>query len=90
MFAIKCDKPVIPLAFSYREPGKIRKKVFKQIALFTIKIGEPLYPDKSLKPKERETDLTIRSHRAVCELAGIDPNKNIYEPVFNDSKRIDY
>ena len=40
--------------------------------------------------EEREKDLTIRSHEAVCRLAGIDPKKNIYKPVFDHSKRIDY
>ena len=88
--AVSNDKPVLPLAFSYREPGRIRKNVFRQTALFTLRIGEPLYPDKTLKLKARETDLTIRAHNAVCTLAGIDPDKNIYAPVFNYSKRIDY
>ncbi|MBQ6016819.1 MAG: 1-acyl-sn-glycerol-3-phosphate acyltransferase [Clostridiales bacterium] len=88
--AVSNDKPVLPMGFSYREPGRIRKNVFHQTALFTLRIGEPLYPDKTLKLKDREKDLTIRAHNAVCTLAGIDPDMNIYEPVFNDSKRIDY
>ena len=90
MIAVSNDKPVIPLAFSYREPGWIRKHIFRQIATFTLHIGDPLFPDKNLKPKDREKDLTVRANKAVCALAGIDPDKNIYEPVFNDSKRIDY
>ena len=84
------DKPIIPLGFSYREPGWIRKHVFHQIALFTLHIGEPIYPDKTLTPKKREKDLTIRAHRAVCTLVGINPDENLYEPILNDSKRIDY
>ena len=44
----------------------------------------------SLRPKEREKDLTVRAHNAVCSLVGIDPVENIYEPEFNDSRRIDY
>ena len=88
--AISNDKPIIPLGFSYREPGWIRKRVFHQIALFTLHVGEPIYPDKTLKPKECEKDLTIRANRAVCALVGIDPDENIYEPEFNNSKRIDY
>ena len=88
--AVSNDKPVLPMGFSYREPGRIRRNVFHQTALFTLRIGEPLYPDKVLKLKDREKDLTIRAHKAVCVLAGIDPDMNIYEPVFNDSKRIDY
>ncbi len=88
--ACDCDKPVLPLAFSYREPGRIRKNIFRQIATFTLTIGEPLMPDKSLNPKEREKDLTIRCHDAVCRLAGIDPKDNLYPAEFKDSRRVDY
>ncbi len=88
--AVDSDKPIMPLAFSYREPGWIRKHIFHQIAKFTLRIGEPLYPNGELNPKAREKDLTERAHDAVCRLAGIDPEKNIYPKLFNDSKRIDY
>ena len=88
--AVTNDVPVIPLGFSYREPGWIRKHIFRQIACFTLHVGEPVYSDNSLKQKDREKDLTTRANKAVCVLTGIDPEKNIYEPVFNDSKRIDY
>ena len=90
LIAVRNDKPVIPMGFSYREPGWVRKHVFHQIALFTLHIGEPIYPDKTLKPKERVNDLTVRANKAVCALVGINPDENLYEPVFNDSKRIDY
>ncbi len=90
MIAVSNDKPILPLGFSYREPGWIRRHIFRQIAVFTLHVGEPIFPDKNLKPKEREQDLTIRSHRAVCSLVGIDPDKSRYESEFNDSKRIDY
>ena len=88
--AVANDKPIIPLAFTYREPGKIRRNIFRQIALFTLHIGEPIFPDNSLPAKARERDLTIRAHSAVCSLAGISPDENLYEHVFNNSKRIDY
>ena len=88
--AVRNDKPVIPMGFSYREPGWVRKHVFHQIALFTLHIGEPIYPDKTLKPRERVNELTVRANKAVCALVGINPDENLYEPVFNDSKRIDY
>lgn len=88
--ACRFGKPIIPLGFSYREPGWIRKHIFRQIARFTLTVGEPIYPDESLSRKERETDLTRRAHAAVCRLSGIEPDKNIYPPVFDNSKRIDY
>ena len=88
--ACESERPVLPLGFSYREPGWIRKHIFLQIACFTLRIGEPVFPDNSLSGKERRNDLTVRAHEAVCRLAGIDPKTNLYPPFFADSKRIDY
>ena len=90
--SIACDfdKPILPLAFSYRKPGFIRSRLFRQIACFDLHIGEPLFRDGTLPKKEQRDDLTIRTHEAICRLAGIDPKENLYAPLFNDSKRIDY
>lgn len=88
--ACDSDKPILPLGFSYREPGWIRKHIFRQIATFTLHVVEPLFPNKELNAKEREKDLLIRSHEAVCRLVGIDPEENLYPAVFDNSKRIDY
>ena len=89
-FAFRYNKPIVPIGFSYRKPGWIRRKIFKQIALFNVTIGEPLYIDQTLPKDEQIYDLTKRSHDAVCLLSGINPQDNIYEPVFNHDKRIDY
>ena len=87
-FACKYDKPILPMAYSYRKPNWIRRKIFRQIACLTLNIGEPIYKDDNLKGNLQEEDLTRRCHEAVCKLAGIE--NNIYEPIYNDSKRIDY
>ena len=84
------DKPILPMAFSYRKAGWIRRHVFRQIACFTLRIGEPLLPDPDLAGREREEELTERCHGAVCRLAGIDPEKNPYPPLFRNSERVDY
>ena len=91
-FAYKADRPLIPMAFSYRECGWIRKKIFHQIAKITLNIGEPLFVDKSLPQKEAIEKLTIEAHEKVCELAGWKKGENIYPPLYNKetSKRIDY
>lgn len=90
-FAAQFDKPVFPIGYSYRKPSWIRKKIFKQPAKITINIGEPIYPNKEiLNMTAREEDLTKRVHARVCELAGINPKDNIYPPIYNNSKRIDY
>ena len=89
-FACKYDKPVLPMAYSYRKPGWFGRTIFGKIALFTLRIGEPIYPDKSLEKEARVKDLNARVHAEICSLAGIDPDKNIYPPLYENSKRIDY
>ena len=88
--ACSFDKPILPMAISYRRPSWIRRKVFRQIACFTLSVGEPIYADKTLPQAEQRKELTVRSHEAVCRLAGIDPKENLYPPVFGKSKRVDY
>ena len=88
--ACRTNKPILPLAYSYRKPNWIRRNIFRQFACFDLHIGEPIYPDTSLPMKERELDLTRRVHEATCLLAGIDPKENVYPPIFNNSKRVDY
>jgi 1-acyl-sn-glycerol-3-phosphate acyltransferase len=89
-FACKTNRPVLPMAFSYREPNFIRKNIFKQIACFNLNIGEPIFPDESLPKKDREIDLVKKSHQAVCNLAGINPKENLYPPIFDNTERVDY
>lgn len=89
-FAVTFDKPLIPLAISYRKPGWVRRKIFKQIALLTLHIGEPLLKNKQLSPKEQEEDLLIRAHASMCDMVGIYPNESIYPPIFNNTRRVDY
>lgn len=90
-FACRNNKPIIPFGISYRKPNWFRKNILKQIACLTLSIGEPLYPDLTITNlKERELDLTRRCHEAVCRLANIDPKENLYPPIFDNTKRIDY
>ena len=87
-FSIACKNnvPIIPMAFTYRKPGWIRRKIFRQNALFMLNIGSPIYPNGELEQAAQIDDLTVRAHQAVCELAGIDNNK--YSPIYDHSKKM--
>ena len=88
--AVKNKKPILPMAFSYRKPGWIRRKIFKQIALFDLHIGKPLVPNPDLSLTAQIDDLTTRAHQSVCSLAGFKEN-NIYPPIYNKNvKRKDF
>lgn len=88
-FAVDTDKPVLPMAFSYRKPKGIGKLFYRKPWL-TLTVGEPLFADKSLTPFKAIEDLTIRAHREVCRLSGVGPEQNIYPPLYDKTKRIDY
>ncbi|MBE6764662.1 MAG: 1-acyl-sn-glycerol-3-phosphate acyltransferase [Ruminococcaceae bacterium] len=88
-FAVRHNKPVIPMAFSYRKSSGLRR-IFTKKPSMTLTIGEPVYMDTSLNKVQAADKLTRDSHAAVCRLAGIEPEENIYPPVFDNTDRIDY
>ena len=87
--AIKNNKPILPMAFSYRKPSWFRGKVLKQPAAITLTIGEPIFVDPELNKAAQIEDLTKRAHQAVCSLAGFDGD-NIYEPIYKNSRKIKF
>jgi len=88
-FAVRNNVPVLPLAYSYRKPKGLQK-IFWRRPLLTLSIGEPIFPNTELGKVAAADELARKAHAEVCRLAGINPEENIYEPVFNNSKRIDY
>lgn len=88
-FAVKANKPILPLAFSYRKPSWFRRLI-KQPAAITLTIGKPIFPNLELGLKEAEIDLTIRVHNEICKLAGIKEEDNLYNPIFDKDTRVDY
>lgn len=91
-FAYKTNRPILPMAYTYRPCGWFRKHITHSIAKLTLNIGEPIFVDKNLSQEDAIKDLTIRAHEAVCKLAGFEKDENIYEPLYykDKSKRIDY
>jgi len=88
-FSYRTERPILPMAWTYR-PLKGLNKLFHHFPLLTLNIGEPIYPNLNLDKKEGIKELTTRIHQSVCRLAGFKDGENIYEPIFNNSKRIDY
>ena len=87
--ACRCNKPILPIGFSFRKPSWFRKHILGQEVAITLNMGEPIFPDENLPEQERRIDLTTRVHNAVCYLADVNPKENPYEPIFNNSKRVD-
>ena len=80
--AYRYNLPVIPMAFSYRDPGSsftlfnfLRSLTGRQkLPMITLRIGEPILPDTSLGRKEAAGKLRKECHEAVVHLAGIRDN----------------
>ncbi|GHU26220.1 hypothetical protein FACS1894172_07330 [Spirochaetia bacterium] len=72
----KYNLPIIPLAFSYREPTGIYRFFKKGSPLITLRIGEPILPDLTLPRKEAVNILREQCHKKIVELAGIPEGEN--------------
>lgn len=72
--AFNYNLPVIPMAFSYRKPTGIYKFFKVKHPLITLKIGEPIFPDKTLGKQKCCDMLRIEAHKQICSLAGIKQN----------------
>lgn len=83
-YAVRFDKPVIPLAFSFRPRTGIYK-LFGKNPLVDLHIGEPLYADKSLPTGEAIDKLHAQTYHAMQVLAGINPG----DPTYNVDQNID-
>ena len=79
VFAYRYDIPVLPMAISYREVKNPVYKFFKKDnPYFTIRIGEPIFPDHTVSSRQGIEEMRIKCHNAVCIIAGIDPSENPY------------
>ena len=83
-YAVRYDKPVIPIAFSFR-PRKGIAKWFGKTPLVDLHIGEPLFPDKTLPIPEAIDKLHAEAYHTVQVLAGINPG----DPTYNTDQNID-
>ena len=65
-YADKLDIPVVPMLYCFKDARGLRKLLHLPKAV--IKIGDPIYTDKSLPPVERKADLARRTYDATVEL----------------------
>ena len=90
-YADKLDIPVVPMLYCFKEPRGLRKLFHLKKAV--IKIGDPIYVNKDLPPRERKADLAQRTYAATAELYEqfygipleyLEPYKEDYNPAIDD------
>lgn len=68
-YAVKCNKPVIPLAISYRPPKGLFKLWKRHGApCVNIEIGEPIFPDQTLTTQAAIKDMSDKSYKAIKDM----------------------
>ncbi len=83
-YAVKYDKPVLPITMSFRKRRGLLK-LFGKGPCVDLHIGEPLYADKSLTPREAEQKLHAEAYHVMQVMNGINPG----DPTYNTDQNID-
>lgn len=83
-FAVKYDKPVIPLTISFRK-RKGLWRLFGKKPCADLHIGEPLLPDTSLPTEEAIEKLHKEAYHTMQVMNGINPG----DPTYNTDQNID-
>ena len=84
-YAVKYDKPLIPISMSFR-PRKGIFKLFGKGPLVDLHIAEPMRADQSLGRRESAEELRARAYRVMQEMNGIHPGDSTY----NEDQDIDH
>lgn len=76
-YAVRYDKPIIPLSMSFR-PRKGLLKLFGKAPAVDLHIGEPLFADKTLPRGEAEEKLRADAYHIMQVMNGINPGDKTY------------
>ena len=84
-FAVRHNKPVIPLTFTFRERKGLWKLIGKK-PLVDLHIGDPLLPDTSLSIKEATDKMHKEAYHVMQVMAGVNPG----DPTYNEDQNIEH
>ena len=83
-YAVKFDRPVIPITMSFRKRKGITTLFTKNPAV-DLHIGEPIYADKTLSPQEATQKLHAEVYHVMQVMNGINPG----DPTYNTDQNVD-
>jgi 1-acyl-sn-glycerol-3-phosphate acyltransferase len=84
-YAVKYNKPLIPISMSFR-PRKGFRKLFGKGPFVDLHIAEPIYADPSLPMHEAVEELRARAYKIMQEMNGILPG----DPTYNEDQCIEH
>ena len=82
-YAVKYNKPLIPISMSFR-PRKGFRKLFGKGPFVDLHIAEPIYANPDLMPREAAEELRAKAYRIMQEMNGIHPG----DPTYNEDQDI--
>lgn len=83
-YAVKYNKPLIPISMSFR-PRKGFRKIFGKGPFVDLHIAEPMCHDSTLPSREATDELRARVYKKMQEMNGINPG----DPTYNKDQNID-
>ncbi len=83
-YSVKHNKPIIPMAISFRERRGIWK-LFGKKPFATLTIGEPILPDKTLSRAEAIEKMHAKAYHDMQVLVGVNPG----DPTYNVDQNIE-
>lgn len=83
-YAVRYDKPVIPITLSFR-PRKGIYKWFGKTPLVDLHVGDPLFPDKDLPPLDAMEKMRAEAYHVMQVMNGINPG----DPTYNTDLKIE-
>ena len=83
-YAIKYDKPLIPISMSFR-PRKGINKLFGKGPCVDLHISEPIYANKAMNYRAALEDIRARAYHIMQDMNGIHPG----DPTYNTDQNID-
>lgn len=84
-YAVKYQKPLIPIAMSFR-PRHGFRRLFGKGPFVDLHIAEPIYADPTLSPREAAEALRARAYRIMQEMNGILPG----DPTYNEDQTVEH
>lgn len=84
-YAVKYNKPLIPISMSFR-PRKGWRKIFGKGPFVDLHIAEPMYANPDLPFREAVNELRARAYHTMQEMNGIHPG----DPTYNEDQDIDH
>ena len=83
-YAVRFNKPIIPLAFTFRERKGITR-LFTKTPCVDLHIGDPIYPDKTIEPNLAIDKIHAECYHVMQVMCGINPG----DPTYNTDQNID-